>query len=274
MLIPSPLQPGCIVEFLQDNQPVTAWVLDIQGPRLRVFTIGQREMKLPATRVLPWVGPQCAPGASRQDMLDLLRTYHGRRERVAEEVDALEIWELAQGELAEAEIGWFASLVFEDPAPDQMAGLGRKLLQTKTHFRFSPPRFEIYSQEVVARRQEELRKAQERERLVGFGQVFLRGLWEAFCNRKNTAPQPDEEQAERIGKLLMTRIVSPDDRDSEMLWRTMSQGLPDDPFLPLYLAQAWGLVPAHFNVYLARAQYDWEPRWEEYAAEQIGRAHV
>lgn len=267
MLIPSPLQPGCIVEFLQDNQPVTAWVLDIQGPRLRVFTIGQREMKLPATRVLPWVGPQCAPGASRQDMLDLLRTYHGRRERVAEEVDALEIWELAQGELAEAEIGWFASLVFEDPAPDQMAGLGRKLLQTKTHFRFSPPRFEIYSQEVVARRQEELRKAQERERLVGFGQVFLRGLWEAFCNRKNTAPQPDEEQAERIGKLLMTRIVSPDDRDSEMLWRTMSQGLPDDPFLPLYLAQAWGLVPAHFNVYLARAQYDWEPRWEEYAAE-------
>ena len=49
MLIPSPLQPGCIVEFLQDNQPVTAWVLDIQGPRLRVFTIGQREMKLPAT---------------------------------------------------------------------------------------------------------------------------------------------------------------------------------------------------------------------------------
>ena len=26
-------------------------------------------------------------------------------------------------------------------------------------------------------------------------------------------------------------------------------------------------MPAHFNVYLSRAQYDWEPRWEEHAAE-------
>lgn len=273
-IVPSP-QPGCIVEFLQDNQPITAWVLDMQESRLRVFTIGQREMKLPASRVLPWTGPQCPAGSSRQDMLDLLRTHHARRERLAEEVDALEIWELAQGELDEAETEWFASLVFEDPTPDQMAGLGRKLLQTKTHFKFSPPNFEIYPQEIVDRRQEELRKAQERERLVGFGQVFLRGLWDAFCNRKNTAPQPDEEQVERISTLLMTRIVSPDDRDTEMLWRTMSQGLPDDPFLPLYLAQAWNLVPAHFNVHLARAQYDWEPQWADYAADMAAvRARV
>ena len=79
------LQPGCIMEFLQDNQPVTAWVLDVQGPRLRVFTAGQRELKLPVSRVLPWTGPQCAAGSSRQDMLDLLRTHNGRRERLAED---------------------------------------------------------------------------------------------------------------------------------------------------------------------------------------------
>lgn len=267
MSIASPLQPGCIVEFLQNNQPVTAWVLDNQESRLRVFTITQREMRLPVSRVLPWTGPQCPAGSSRQDMLELLRTHHGLRERLAEEVDALEIWELAQGELEQAETEWFTSLIFEAPTPDQMAGMGRKLLQTKTHFKFSPPNFEVYPQEIVERREEELRKAQERERLVGFGQVFLRGLWDAFCNRKNTAPQPDEEQAELISTLLMTRIVNPDDRDTETLWRTMSRGLPDDPFLPMYLAQAWNLVPAHFNLHLARAHYDWEPQWEDYAAE-------
>jgi len=258
-----PLQPGCIMEFLQDNQPVVAWVLDVQGPRLRVFTAGQRELKLPLSRALPWVGPQCAAGSSRQDMLDLLRTHNGRRERLAEDVDALEIWDLAQGEVDEAQIDWFASLVFEDPSPDQLAALGRKLLQTKTHFKFSPPGFEIYALETVERRQEELRRAQERERLVGFGQVFLRGLWDIFCKRKNALPQPDEEQVQRIRELLMTRISNPDDRDSDALWKTMSQGLPDEPFLPLYLAQAWGIVPPHFNFHLARAQYDWEPGWAD-----------
>lgn len=249
------------MEFLQDNQPVTAWVLDVQGPRLRVFTAGQRELKLPLSRVLPWLGPQCPAGSSRQEMLDLLRTHNGRRERLAESVDALEIWDLAQGEVDEAGIEWFASLVFEDASPDQLAALGRKLLQTKTHFKFSPPQFEIYPQETVERRQEELRKAQERERLVGFGQVFLKGLWDTFCKRKSTLPLPDEEQSRRIRDLLMTRLCNPDDRDSDALWKTMSQGLPEEPHLPLFLAQAWGIVPPHFNFHLCRAQYDWEPDW-------------
>ena len=263
------LQPGCIIEFLQDNQPVVAWILDVQGPRLRVFTAGQRELKLPLSRVLPWIGPQCPSGASRQEMLDLLRTHNGRRERLADSVDALEIWDLAQGEVDEAEIEWFASLVFESASEDQLAALGRKLLQTKTHFKFSPPSFEIYAQETVERRQEELRKAQERERLVGFGQDFLRGLWDIFCKRKNTLPQPDEDQALRIKSLLMTRISNPDDRDSDALWKTMSQGLPEDPYLPLFLAQAWGIVPPHFNFHLARAQYDWEPDWSTAHSESI-----
>ncbi len=267
-IAPTP-QPGCIIEFLQDNQPVTAWILDVQGPRLRVFTAGQREMKLPLSRALPWLGPQCNPAASRQEMLDLLRTHHARRERLAEAVDALEIWDLAQGEVDEAEIDWFASLVFEDVSPDQLAALGRKLLQTKTHFRFSPPAFEIHARDAVERRQEEMHRAQERERLVGFGQVFLRALWDIFCNRKNSLPEPDSEQAERIRNLLMTRIATPDDRDSDSLWKTMSQGLPDEPFLPLYLAQAWGIVPPHFNFHLARAGYDWESDWAAEHAEAI-----
>ncbi len=249
------------MEFLQDNQPIVAWVLEVQGARLRVFTAGQRELKLPLSRVLPWTGPQCSANASRQDMLDLLRTHHARRDRLAESIDPLEIWELAQGELDEAETDWFASLIFEAPSPDQLAALGRKLLQTKTHFKFSPPKFEIYAQDVVERRQEELRKAQERERLVGFGQVFLRGLWDIFCKRKSSIPEPEPDQSARIRTLLMTRIANPDDRDSETLWKTMSQGLPEEPFLPLYLAQAWGIVPRHYNFHLVRAEYDWDPDW-------------
>ncbi|NLY40233.1 MAG: RNB domain-containing ribonuclease [Desulfovibrionales bacterium] len=263
------LQPGCIIEFLQDNQPVSAWILDVQTPRVRVFTTGQRELKLPMSRILPWTGPQEASNASRQDMLDLLRTHHARRERLAEDIDALEIWELAQGELDQAEISWFASLVFDEPNPDHLAAVGRKLLQTKTHFRFAPPCFEIYPQDVVERRQEELRKAQERERLIGVGQMFIRDLWDSFCKRKKPSVVLDQEQTRRLTDLIMTRLTNPDDRDSEGLWKTMTMGLPEDPHLPLLLAQTWGIVPPHYNFYLARAQYDWEPEWAQPYAEAV-----
>lgn len=267
----APLQQGCIIEFLQDNQPVVAWILDVQPPRVRVFTAGQRELKLPISRIVPWTGPHGAATASRQDMLDLLRTHHARRERLAEDIDALEIWELAQGELDQAEVPWFASLVFDEPSADHLAAVGRKLLQTKTHFRFSPPCFEIYPQDVVERRQEELRKAQERERLIGVGQMFIRDLWDSLCKRKKPSVVLDQEQASRMSALIMTRLTNPDDRDSEALWKTMTMGLPEDPHLPLLLAQTWGIVPQHYNFYLARAQYPWTPDWAEPHTEAIAR---
>ncbi|WP_457572431.1 hypothetical protein, partial [Desulfovulcanus sp.] len=59
------LQPGVVVEYLQNNQAQIAWVLDVQNSRLRVYNINQREMKLPGSRVLPWVGPTYSGSLSR-----------------------------------------------------------------------------------------------------------------------------------------------------------------------------------------------------------------
>jgi len=265
------VQPGCIVEFLQDNQPVIAWVLEAVSGKTRVFTIAQREAKLPVSRILPWTGPVQAAGASRSEMLEALRTHHSRRDNLAESIDTLEIWELAQGELAQADILWLGGLVFTDPTPDHLAALGRKLLQTKTHFRFNPPQFEIFPEDVVLRRQEELRRAEERRRLVGFGQDFLRALWDRVQGKATPLPQADAEQEAKLRELLMARLTAPDDRDSEAMWKTMAQGLPEDPWLALLLAQAWGIVPRHYNVHLARAEYDWEPTWAAAFAEEVER---
>ncbi len=258
-----PIQPGCLVEFLQDNQPILAWTLEAVAGKARLFTVGQRETKLPLSRVLPWTGPQYATGASRQEMLETLRRHHGLRASLAEAIDTLAIWELAQGELSEADVSWLGSLIFAEPSPDHLAALGRKLLQTKTHFRFNPPRFEIFPHDVVARRQEELLRAEERRRLVGFSQEFLRALWDRVQSKPTPIPTPDPEQEARLRALLMARIITPEDRESELLWKTMAQGLPEDPWLPLLLAEAWGIVPRHFNVALARADYTWEPSWAQ-----------
>lgn len=267
----TPVQPGCLVEFLQDNQPVISWVLEAVAGKVRVFTVAQREAKLPVSRLLPWTGPQLAAGASRQEMLEALRRHQARRASLTEAIDTLAIWELAQGELAEADIAWLGGLVFTDPSPDHLAALGHKLLQTKTHFRFNPPRFEIFPQDVVERRQEELRRAEERRRLVGFGQEFLRALWDRAQGKPTALPAPDPDQEARLRELLMTRIAAPDDREGETLWKTMAQGLPEDPWLPLVLAETWGIVPRHFNVHLARADYAWEPTWAEPFTDEVAR---
>ena len=258
------LRPGAIIEYLQNNQPIIAWVQEVQNSRVRVININQREMKLPAARLLPWIGPITPESLSRSEILDTLKSLHAKRERMLAEVDAMELWELAQGEINRASLPWLSGLLWDNADVDQTAALGRKLLQTKTHFKFSPPHFEIYSQESVETRLEEMRKAQEKERLVGFGQAFLKELWEASQKGKPLPPDPEPDIAERLKALLLDNIALRDEKGAETLWKKMTTGIPDIPFLPLLLAQAWGIVPPHYNYLLEQADYTWAD--EEWSA--------
>ena len=53
----------------------------------------------------------------------------------------------------------------------------------------------------------------------------------------------------------MNRIADPETSEDDGLWKLMVKGLPDDPFMPLHLAQAWGLVEPHHNYWMDRAGY-------------------
>ncbi|MDQ7830225.1 MAG: ribonuclease catalytic domain-containing protein [Desulfovibrionaceae bacterium] len=265
---------GCIVEFMHGNEPQLAWVLEETGGRLRLYTINKREMKLPAARVLPWVGPCDASVRERGGMLERLCACETRRAKAAAEVDAMEIWELAQGEVREETAGWFAGLLWESPGFDQVAGLGRALLACKTHFKFHPPKFEVYPAEVVDRRLVEQAAALERERVVTAGQGFFKELWTAWAagtdrDAARLAARLDPEAADKLRQLLLGLVADPENADLAVLWGTLRKGLPDHPFLPLVLAEQWGVVPPHYNYLLDQAGYEPGDAWSGRFAGEI-----
>lgn len=265
---------GCIVEFMHGNEPQLAWVLEETGGRLRLYTINKREMKLPAARVLPWVGPCDASVRERGGMLERLSACETRRAKAAAEVDAMEIWELAQGEVREETAGWFAGLVWEAPGFDQVAGLGRALLACKTHFKFHPPKFEVYPAETVERRLAEQAAALERERVVTAGQGFFKELWTAWAagtgrDAARLAARLDPEAADKLRELLLGLVADPENADLAVLWATLRKGLPEHPFLPLVLAEQWGIVPPHYNYLLDQAGYEAGDGWSGRFADEI-----
>jgi exoribonuclease-2 len=252
------LRAGMVVEYIQNNQPVMGWVQEVQTGRVRLVNINQREMKLPLARIVPWTGPCLPETSTRADVLQTLKTLDARREDLSREIDPMELWELAQGEVDQASIPWLAGLLWEDPDVDHAAALGRRLLATKTHFKFSPPHFEIYPQETVEKRTEEMRRAQEREHLVTQGQALFKELWKVHRNESVLTAKSDPETACKLEALLLDRIGLRQEGETEVLWKKMTAGLPDIPFLALFLAQAWGIVPAHYNYLLEQAGYVWE----------------
>lgn len=257
---------GCIVEFMQGNEPQIAWVMEEQKGKLRLFLPNRRETTLSPSRILPWAGPSYAAAQSKDAVVDLLNRHRERRERLASEVAPMELWEMAQGEMDRAPAEWFAELGYTNPDADTVAACGRALLQCKTHFRFQPPEFEIYDEATVESRRQAEEAARVREAMVCGGADWFRRLWEARIGR-HSAPDPstapEEPVRQRLERMLRARMIDPETVEDEALWKQVSKGLPDDPHLALLLAMTWGLVPEHYNFWFDRADYEAGTDWEE-----------
>lgn len=281
-----PPRPGSLVEFLQDNEAHLAWVLEEAGDRLRLLTRQKREVKLPPARLLPWIGPDCAPGASREEIFHRLEATEARRRELAGAIDTLELWDMAQGELERAPVDWFAGLLWQDFGVDDLAALGRALLAAKTHFKFQPPDFEIHPAAKVEARMAQHRAEKEREAVASAGHALFQALWTRVKSGQtfSGAPVPeardlDPEVAARLRDMLLLQIsgrtpMNAADEALAKLWEGLKKPLPDErsqPHLPLLLAQAWGLLPAHHNFLLDQAGYDWGDGWSETYAEEIMR---
>lgn len=258
--------PGCLVEFLQGNSPVQAIVLEEQGGRVRLYAVNRRESSLPTSRLLPWSGPSLGAGLSRQRMDEALEEHRSLRATLAAGISPLEVWELTQGEVQKASAQWLAGLLWTAPGIDQEAALGHVLLGARTHFRFSPPEFEIFSQDVVEARLAEAEQVRIREAFAVTGAQFFQKLWDIQSRKRGPLlPQelPEAALGEKLKELIFARIADPDLSEDSGVWKLLVKGLPDLPHLPLLLSTAWGLTPEHYNFWLDRVGFDPGEAWAE-----------
>jgi exoribonuclease-2 len=265
---------GCLVEFMHGNSPVPAVVLDARKDRLRLYSVAKREISLSPSRLLPWSGPFLGTGLSRQRTDEILEERRALRDSLAAEISVPELWGLVQGELTSASAEWLAGVLWADPDIDREAALGRALLSAKSHFRFSPPDFEIFDSEVVEKRLAEAENNRMREIAAAAGSRFFHKLWEAR-NRKRGDPLPEEPEefaaaglGERLKAMLLARAADPEQTENAVLWKPLIKGLPDDPYLALILAETWELIPEHYNFLLDRIGYERGEAWaREFAGE-------
>jgi len=267
------INQGYLIEYLQDNQPVLAWILEGDTKHLRILNINKRILKLPISRVLPWIGPSFPRDMTREDILHNLALHHNYRNKLIEAIDPLEIWELTYEEINKARVQWFAGLIWNDPDSDQIAALGRTLLQCRTHFKFITPEFEVYSSQKVHQKIVEQQKIKEEQRIVHYGQSFFYRLWQKTQNSNHKKPLPElpPDIEDQLKKILHQGISGTEDNDFSKIWKQIKHELPDVPNLPLILAQSWGLVQRHYNFLLDQAGYVWGDEWSDAFADELKR---
>lgn len=263
--------PGCVVEYLEDGAIHIAMIMEESGGKLRLLLPSRREVKISANRLLPWYGPLHSSGLGKEEAVRILEGHRKLREERTAQINALEVWEVAAGEIEQAQADWFAELFESEPDADWVAAFGRALLACKTHFRFQPPEFEVFGEELVNKRLEEQRAREERAALVAGGASFLQKLWN-LAQKKQTLGADDEKDipkgqiGDRILNMLHARMLNPETQDDASLWSQLGKSLPDVPHLYLQLLTAWGKVPPHYNFWLERADFEPGDEWHrEYA---------
>ena len=187
----------------------------------------------------------------------------------------MEIWDLAQGEVEKAPLNWFAGLLWENPNADQISALGRAMIAAKTHFKFQPPEFIIYTQEKVELRLQQQAEEKAHEEIMSVGQDLFKKIWTARESggkiRPDQIPTMSDEIAEGLKSFLMDRISGLNEDKSNKMWSALRKGLPDHPHLPLLLAQGWGIVHPHHNYLLDEAEYVFDDSWSTEHSDEVNR---
>ena len=273
--------PGCIVEYIEGNAVQIAIVMNEAGEKLKLLLPSRREVTLGKNRILPWIGPLYEDSLRREDCLALMEKHRLSRLETEKNIAVLELWQMVQGEVKNASAEWFVELSISNPSIDVVAAFGHALLACKTHFRFCPPVFQIYSAEEADKREAEQKIRAERESLLQGGKAFLHMLWEVALGRrklvmpeKHASPSsewPSPEIQARIETLLRKRMADPNDSETDPLWKQIARSLPDAPQMPLQLLLAWGKVPAHYNVWLDQAGYAADDLWWKECADEVER---
>ncbi|GAB6160938.1 ribonuclease catalytic domain-containing protein [Desulfothermus naphthae] len=262
------LKPGCIVEYLHSNQLNIGSILSTEK-NLTLITQQNRTIKITKSRILPWIGPYLKQDLLRQDILDKMQIIHAEREKIKSKINTEEIWQLVHEEVEECTVHWLAELLWETPDANHVAGLGRALVEDKIHFKFVNPNFKIFSPDIVENKLNQLKQAEIERKIIDAGRRFFSILWEKRQNPKVELPHLEENIRNELVLFLKKGIANPDNKGFQSKWKKLTQDIPDQPHLPLILAQIWNLVPKHYNYLLDQADYKWGDEWSEKFKQEI-----
>ncbi len=256
------IRAGCIIEFLHSNQINIGSVLSTEK-HITVITSNNRTIKLSKGRILPWSGPFVGEGCPREELLGTIEKLNVHRLDIKNNIDTGEVWSLLHEEVEECTIFWLAELLWEDPDVNQVAGLGRALIEDKLHFKFLNPGFKVFPKEVVESKLYQLNKEEREEKLIEKGREFFNILWEKRTNPKLQLPPLEEEVKKDLIELIKKGIASPENKSFQKKWKKLTEDIPQYLHLPVMLAETWRLIPKHYNYLLDEADYSWGDEWSK-----------
>jgi exoribonuclease-2 len=146
------MDPGQVVEFIEDHKFIVGVCMQSKGDRLNALTQEGREVNLSSSRLLHISPEHLSLTQPRNSLLESLQKHAGQRDKLKKSINLQELWDLVQGEDENFEVFFLADIIFGNyPASDHEAALLRAILENKVYFRYHQGRISARDPEKVER---------------------------------------------------------------------------------------------------------------------------
>src|SRR5512139_2373051 len=136
------MNQGKIVEYIDHGNFIIALCLQDDGTRLHLLTPTNREMNLSPKRALLISKSSFSGQGPREEVLHKLKKTEEERNRLKEQVQVQELWELVKDDAESYDHAYLAQLCFgEQITDDHVYGLVRVLFEDKLYFKMKDNRF-------------------------------------------------------------------------------------------------------------------------------------
>ncbi|MCP4746374.1 MAG: RNB domain-containing ribonuclease [Desulfobacteraceae bacterium] len=184
------MEPGSIVEFIDQQKIICAVVLETKKMRLRLLTETNREVKLAAARVSHRSGWPMQLPQSREKLVSSLKTIGVQRRKASEQIDIKELWDILHSEQEWIDLPTMTDFCFpNEPDDNHQAAVIRAFFRDKTYFKFQTDRFFPHTAEQVDQIITQKQAAVQREQLIDLG-----GLWVQKVLKNQKCAEPLEKR--------------------------------------------------------------------------------
>jgi exoribonuclease-2 len=224
------MNQGKIVEYIDHGDFIIALCLQDDGTRLHLLTPTNREMNLSPKRAIFISASSINVQSPREELLRKLKKKEEERNRLKEQVQVQELWELVKDDAESYDHAYLAQLCFgEQVTDDHISGLVRALFEDKLYFKMKDDRFLPNSEEKIANALAQVAQEASKEEKLREGIEWLRGVLEnkpvqePRCREEITkvladlALYGDDSPSLRFGKELLHRAGVTDIREARRI---------------------------------------------------------
>ena len=205
------MEPGTIVEYIDQQRIMIAAVLEIKQKRLRLLTESNREMAMNESRLAHASTMHINLSAGREAIVAGLKEAVSRREALKQKIDIRELWELLSEENEWINLRTMTEYCFSgEITSDHESAVLRSFFDNRIYFKFNSNKFLPNSEKQVELILSQRREEQRKQALIETGGDWLSQVI------KDPNPSVPEEMTEVIDIVKSYYLLEKDSKTSDL----------------------------------------------------------